>query len=104
MGGAKTSGAHLMIYVLYHTLECHRCGPHLVSVAVPHPFPLTLFGTFHTAYMLQFDSVHGKWKECREAADGQSFTVEGKTVTFSANKNIGDTDWKAGHIFRPSIS
>ena len=55
--------------------------------------------------MVQYDSVHGRWKECREAADGQSFTVEGKTVSFSANKNIGDTDWKAGHapIFRPFI-
>lgn len=44
--------------------------------------------------MLQFDTVHGKWKECREAADGSSFTVEGKTVTFSEKKTIAEVDWK----------
>jgi glyceraldehyde-3-phosphate dehydrogenase/erythrose-4-phosphate dehydrogenase len=49
--------------------------------------------------MLQFDTVHGRWKECREAADGNSFTVEGKTVTFSEKKTIAEVDWKV--IARP---
>ena len=44
--------------------------------------------------MVQFDTVHGKWRECRESADGKSFTVDGKTVTFSEKANIGDVDWK----------
>jgi|EP00802_Teleaulax_amphioxeia_P006633 glyceraldehyde 3-phosphate dehydrogenase len=44
--------------------------------------------------MLQFDTVHGRWKECRESADGKSFTVEGKAVSFSDKKTIGEVDWK----------
>ncbi len=39
-------------------------------------------GAKTAAYMLQYDSVHGKFgnHDCREAADGKSFTVDGKTV------------------------
>ncbi|WP_339886070.1 ArsJ-associated glyceraldehyde-3-phosphate dehydrogenase [Vreelandella maris] len=46
------------------------------------------------AHLLEFDSVHGHW------APGQGITAtddaiifDGKTVAFSANKTIADSDW-----------
>ncbi|WP_336274321.1 ArsJ-associated glyceraldehyde-3-phosphate dehydrogenase [Vreelandella indica] len=46
------------------------------------------------AHLLEFDSVHGRW------APGQGITAtddaiifDGKTVAFSANKTIADSDW-----------
>ena len=46
------------------------------------------------AHLLEFDSVHGHW------APGQGITttdnaiiVDGKTIAFSANKAIADSDW-----------
>ena len=51
-------------------------------------------GAKTSAYMVQYDTVHGKWRECRESTDGKSFTVDGKGVTFSDKEKIGDVDWK----------
>ncbi|EKX38285.1 hypothetical protein GUITHDRAFT_158520 [Guillardia theta CCMP2712] len=52
-------------------------------------------GAKTSAYMLQFDSVHGRWNhECREAADGKSFTVDGKVITFSESPTIEGVPWK----------
>eukprot|EP00286_Rhodomonas_abbreviata_P026111 CAMPEP_0181295176 /NCGR_PEP_ID=MMETSP1101-20121128/4003_1 /TAXON_ID=46948 /ORGANISM="Rhodomonas abbreviata, Strain Caron Lab Isolate" /LENGTH=345 /DNA_ID=CAMNT_0023399901 /DNA_START=18 /DNA_END=1053 /DNA_ORIENTATION=- len=53
-------------------------------------------GAKTAAYMLQYDSVHGKFGKhhCIEAADGKSFTVDGKTVTFSDSPTIEGVPWK----------
>mmetsp|Transcript_42656 Transcript_42656/g.83439 ORF Transcript_42656/g.83439 Transcript_42656/m.83439 type:complete len:346 (-) Transcript_42656:163-1200(-) len=52
-------------------------------------------GAKTSAYMLQFDSVHGRWtNECREAADGKSFTVGDKKVGFTASETIEGVPWK----------
>jgi len=46
------------------------------------------------AYLVQYDSVHGTWDKKVEAAeDGKSFTVDGKVVTFSSEKNFQDIDF-----------
>lgn len=48
------------------------------------------------AYLVQFDSVHGTWSKTVEAAaDGKSFTVDGKTVTFSQEKDFTAIDFQA---------
>ena len=51
-------------------------------------------GAKTAAYMLQFDSVHGKWRQCHESADGESFTVDGKKVSITQKQTIGEVDWK----------
>jgi len=45
------------------------------------------------AHLLNFDSVHGQWdKDISNTED--SITIDGKTVGFSMNKALEDTDWK----------
>ncbi|WKD29746.1 ArsJ-associated glyceraldehyde-3-phosphate dehydrogenase [Halomonas sp. KG2] len=48
------------------------------------------------AHLLEFDSVHGHWSpgEGIVACD-DAIVVDGKTVAFSANKAIADSDWSA---------
>jgi glyceraldehyde-3-phosphate dehydrogenase/erythrose-4-phosphate dehydrogenase len=38
--------------------------------------------------------VHGKWRQCHESADGESFTVDGKKVSITQKQTIGEVDWK----------
>src|SRR5690606_3290416 len=44
------------------------------------------------AHLLNFDSVHGRWSH-EAMADGESILIDGKRITVSTNKAIGDTDW-----------
>ena len=47
------------------------------------------------AYLLTYDSIHGTWgKAIESAADDKSFSVDGKTVSWSAEKSIDAVDWK----------
>ena len=46
------------------------------------------------AHLLEFDSVHGRWAPGKgiSATDG-AIVLDGKSVVFSANKAIADSDW-----------
>lgn len=46
------------------------------------------------AHLLTFDSVHGEWNK-EITFDESSITLDGKTVSFSSNKAIEDTNWKS---------
>jgi glyceraldehyde 3-phosphate dehydrogenase len=51
-------------------------------------------GAETAAHLLEFDSVHGRWKhDIKASAD--SITIEGKKITFSERSAPGDVDWKA---------
>lgn len=45
------------------------------------------------AHLLNFDSVHGQWHKSITHTDN-SITIDGKSISFSMNKTIADTDWK----------
>ncbi|GEK52857.1 ArsJ-associated glyceraldehyde-3-phosphate dehydrogenase [Vreelandella venusta] len=48
------------------------------------------------AHLLEFDSVHGRWSPGEGiVAYDDAIVVDGKTVAFSANKAIADSDWSA---------
>ncbi|GGE51775.1 glyceraldehyde-3-phosphate dehydrogenase [Streptosporangium jomthongense] len=62
--------------------------PELEFVAVNDPG-----GDAHTlAHLLNFDSVHGLWNHEAEAS-GDEIVIDGKHITVTRNKAIGDTDW-----------
>jgi len=62
--------------------------PELEFVAINDPGADT-----HTlAHLLNFDSVHGRWSHEAEAS-GSEIAIEGKRITVTHNKAIGDTDW-----------
>ena len=48
------------------------------------------------AYLVQYDSVHGTWdRKVEQADDGNGFTVNGKLVTFSQEKDFQNVDFAA---------
>ncbi|MBS3738305.1 type I glyceraldehyde-3-phosphate dehydrogenase [Mesohalobacter halotolerans] len=46
----------------------------------------------HLAYMLKYDSVHGKYNKSVEVKDGH-LVVDGKTIRVTAEKNPADLKW-----------
>jgi len=46
------------------------------------------------AHLLNFDSVHGTWRENAAAQDG-NMRIGDKLIAITANKGISDTDWSA---------
>jgi len=48
----------------------------------------------HLAYMLKYDSVHGKFNKSVEVQDGH-LVVDGKTIRITAEKNPADLKWDA---------
>lgn len=44
------------------------------------------------AHLLNFDSVHGRW-QYQANSDDRHILIAGKTIRFTANKTINDTDW-----------
>ena len=45
-----------------------------------------------SAHLLRFDSVHGTWdREC--AGEGDTLAVDGRSLRYSTNAAIADTDW-----------
>ena len=45
-----------------------------------------------SAHLLQFDSVHGTWSvPC--SGKGDQMVVDGKSIAYSRNPGIADTDW-----------
>ena len=49
------------------------------------------------AYLLEFDSVHGKWQKDIESTD-DSLSVEGHNVAFSDVAKPGDVAWEASGV------
>jgi len=47
------------------------------------------------AYLIQYDSVHGTWDRKVEQTSPESFTVDGKVVTFSQKKDFRDIDFQS---------
>lgn len=45
-----------------------------------------------SAHLLKFDSVHGTWAHKTSATDN-SMIVDGKSINYSSNQNINDTNW-----------
>lgn len=46
------------------------------------------------AYLVKYDSVHGTWdKEVELTEDGTGFTVDGKLVTFSSERDFTNVDF-----------
>ncbi len=50
-----------------------------------------------SAHLLKFDSVHGVWNK-ETSADESSINVDGKSIAYSSNKEIADTDWSGCDI------
>ncbi|MCL1075881.1 ArsJ-associated glyceraldehyde-3-phosphate dehydrogenase [Shewanella dokdonensis] len=44
------------------------------------------------AHLLEFDSVHGRWRR-QISANGEQLQIDGKVIAVSANKAIADGDW-----------
>ena len=50
-----------------------------------------------SAHLLKFDSVHGTWNYETSAGD-DIMLVDGKSIAYSSNKEIADTDWSGCDI------
>lgn len=50
------------------------------------------------AHLINFDSVHGHWTLQAEAQDEQTLLIDGKSVSYSMNKEIEATDWQGADI------
>ena len=51
------------------------------------------------AYLIKYDSVHGTWdKEVEMTEDGKGFTVDGKLVTFSQERDFKKVDWQGMNV------
>ena len=48
------------------------------------------------AHLLKYDSVHGTWDEdIRSGEDGSSIVIGRRSISYSQNKAIAETDWSA---------
>jgi glyceraldehyde 3-phosphate dehydrogenase len=45
-----------------------------------------------SAHLLKFDSVHGTWDQQTASEDGQMI-IDERSLTYTSNENIADTDW-----------
>ena len=45
-----------------------------------------------SAHLLKFDSVHGSWDRNTDA-EGDTLRIDDKSLAYSSNTTIGDTDW-----------
>jgi len=50
-----------------------------------------------SAHLLKFDSAHGTWNY-DTFADNDKMMVDGKSIVYSSNKEIADTDWSGCDI------
>jgi glyceraldehyde 3-phosphate dehydrogenase len=49
------------------------------------------------AHLLKFDSVHGTWQR-ETAGSDNTLQIDGKSLTYTSNKEIAQTDWSACDI------
>ena len=50
-------------------------------------------GAFATAHLLEFDSIHGRWRTSFEVDGDSAIVVGGKPIGFSAAASPGDVAW-----------
>lgn len=50
-----------------------------------------------SAHLLEFDSVHGRWDHACSGVGGQ-IIVDGKTLAYTSNHAVSDTDWSGCDI------
>lgn len=50
------------------------------------------------AHLINFDSVHGPWSLQASVQDEQTLLIDGKTVSYSMNRDIDATDWQGVDI------
>tara|TARA_R110002110_G_scaffold16061_12_gene70414 strand:+ start:4781 stop:5824 length:1044 start_codon:yes stop_codon:yes gene_type:complete len=50
-------------------------------------------GAKTAAHLLEFDTVQGRWRTGIEVGDGESLSIGGKRITFSAEARPGDVPW-----------
>ena len=55
-------------------------------------------GSETAAYLVKYDSVHGIWPKEVESTSATQFTVDGKAVGFSEEKDFTKVDWKAAGV------
>ena len=51
-------------------------------------------GTAAAAHLLKFDSVHGQWSPTVEQVDEKTFSVDGRSLTFSDHATPGGVPWE----------
>ncbi|MEO1620733.1 MAG: ArsJ-associated glyceraldehyde-3-phosphate dehydrogenase [Cyanobacteria bacterium J06632_3] len=51
-------------------------------------------GTAAAAHLLKFDSVHGQWSPTVEQVDEKTFSVDGRSLTFSDYATPGEVPWE----------
>ena len=49
-------------------------------------------GAVTAAHLLEFDSVHGRWRRSIEATDG-AISIDGKRLGFTEHQQPGDVPW-----------
>ncbi|MGA7157779.1 MAG: ArsJ-associated glyceraldehyde-3-phosphate dehydrogenase [Acidobacteriaceae bacterium] len=54
-------------------------------------------GPITAAYLLEFDSVHGRWSKNIEAADS-SFSIDAQQIAFTEEAKPGDVPWEASQV------
>lgn len=72
-------------------LRCLFTHPELELVQINDPGG----STTDFAHLVNFDSVHGRWQHEMTAQDDNALCVAEKTIRFSRNRRIEDTDWSA---------
>ncbi|MEC9482384.1 MAG: glyceraldehyde 3-phosphate dehydrogenase NAD-binding domain-containing protein, partial [Halomonas sp.] len=51
------------------------------------------------AHLLEFDSVHGHWSPgLGVAAREDAIVIDGRSIPFSANRELGDSDWSQCNV------
>ncbi len=49
------------------------------------------------AYLLEFDSVHGRWSKNIESAESR-FSIDGQQITFTEESKPGDVPWEKSEV------
>ena len=52
-------------------------------------------GAETAAYLVKYDSVHGTWPKACSSSSADSFTVDGRSVSFSEHEDFTQVDWAA---------
>ena len=52
-------------------------------------------GAETAAYLVKYDSVHGTWPKACASPSADSFTVDGRSVSFSEKEDFTQVDWAA---------
>lgn len=51
-----------------------------------------------SSHLLKFDSIHGRWSPECSADDSNNIIIDDKSISYSSNEEISDTDWSGCDI------